>query len=321
MNRTLGFDGDKMNKKELVDRVLAGEAVKRPPLSLWYHFGVQHGDGAAFARITLDYFNHYDFDFLKVMNDYFYPVPEGCDALRTKADLQRIMPVDPRKTQWAEQLKALEIIRDAIGDKAYFIDTVFDPWQSLHRNLAAENMQHLMMNEPQALMAALEVVADNLIAYSKAAMEAGAAGIFMSIPAGREIITREEFLTFVKPYAEKVLKGIQGLGPMTTLHVHGEELFFDDVIDLPVPIMNWWDRGPLGPSMQEVLRRFSGCVMGGIDQTIVARRTRAFVKSHVREGMELGGDRRFLLANGCSINTWIYPGTVEAIVAAARGHE
>jgi uroporphyrinogen decarboxylase len=308
-----------MNKKELVDRVLAGEAVERPPVSLWYHFGVQHGDGAAFARIALDYFNHYDFDFLKVMNDYFYPVPDGCQALKTKADLKRIKPFDPRKTQWAEQLKALEIIREEIGDKAYFIDTVFDPWQSLNRNLAAENMQHLMMNEPQALKAALDVVADNLIAYSKAAIQAGAAGIFMSIPAGKEIVTREEFLTFVKPYAEKVLKGIQGMGPMTTLHVHGEELYFDDAIDLPAPIMNWWDRGPLGPSMQEVLRRFSGCVMGGIDQTIVARRTRAFVKSHVREGIELGGKRRFLLANGCSIDTWVYPGTVEAIVAAARG--
>lgn len=308
-----------MNKKELVDRVLAGETVERPPLSLWYHFGVQHGSGEDFAKITLDYFNHYEFDFLKVMNDYFYPVPDGCDALKTKADLQRITPIDPRRTRWAEQLKALEIIRKEIGGKAYFIDTVFDPWQSLNRYLAAENMQHLMMNEPQALKEALEVVADNLIAYSEAAVDAGAAGIFMSIPAGKEIVTREEFLTFVKPYAEKVLKGIQGVGAMTTLHVHGKELYFDDAIDLPAPIINWWDRGPHGPSMQEVLRRFSGCVMGGIDQTIVARRTRAFLKSHVREGIELGGNRRFLLANGCSIDTWVYPGAVEAIVAAARG--
>ena len=308
-----------MNKKELVDRVLAGEAVERPPLSLWYHFGVQHGDGEAFAKITLDYFNHYDFDFLKVMNDYFYPVPDGCEALKTKADLKRIRPVDPRKTQWAEQLKALEIIGEGIGDKAYYIDTVFDPWQSLHRKLAAENMQHLMMNEPQALKETLEVVADNLIAYSEAAIAAGAAGIFMSIPAGKEIVTREEFLTFVKPYAEKVLKGIQGKGAMTTLHVHGQELYFDDAIDMTAPIINWWDRGPHGPSLQEVLRRFPGCVMGGIDQTIMARRTRAFVKSHVREGIELAGDRRFLLANGCSIDTWIYPGTAEAIVEAARG--
>jgi uroporphyrinogen decarboxylase len=307
-----------MNKKELVDRVLAGEAVARPPLSLWYHFGVQHGSGEDFAKTTLDYFNAYDFDFLKVMNDYFYPVPEGLEAVRTKADLQRLKRFDPYQTQWSEQLKALAMIHKELKNEAYFIDTVFDPWQSLHRNLAAENMQHLMMNEPRELMAALEVVADNLIAYSKAAIEAGAAGIFMSIPAGREIVTREEFLTFVKPYAEKVLKDIEGLGPMTTLHVHGQELWFDEAIDLPAPILNWWDRGPHGPSLQEVLGRFPGCVMGGIDQTIVARRTRAFLRKHVREGLELGGDKRFLLANGCSIDTWVYPGAVETIVQTAR---
>ena len=58
--------------------------------------------------------------------------------------------------------------------------------------------------------------------------------------------------------------------------------------------------------------------MGGIDQKIVARRTRAFLKNHVREGIALGGERRFLLANGCSIDTWVYPGAVDAIVTAAK---
>jgi uroporphyrinogen decarboxylase len=308
-----------MNKIERVNRVLAGESVDRPPASFWYHFGAQHGGGEPFAKITLDYFNHYGFDFLKVMNDYFYPVPKGLEAIRTKADLQRLTHFDPQDTPWAEQLKALALIQKELKHKAYFIDTVFDPWQSLHRNLAAENMQHLMMNEPQALMAALEVVADNLIAYSQAAIKAGAAGIFMSIPACREILTREEFLIFVKPYAGKVLKAIEGLGPMTTLHVHGKELFFDDVLDLPAPIFNWWDRGPYGPSLQTVLAQIPGCVMGGIDQTLVARRTRAFLKQHTQEALQLGGTQRFFLANGCSIDTWVYPGAVETILEAA-GH-
>jgi len=226
--------------------------------------------------------------------------------------------IDPTTAPWGEQLKALAIIKRELGGDAYFIDTLFDPWQSLNRNLAAENMQHLMMNEPQALKEALEVVADNLITYSQAAIKAGAAGIFMSIPAGKEIVTREEFLTFVKPYAAKVLKGIEGLGPLTTLHVHGQELYFDDAVDLPAPVFNWWDRGPHGPSLQQVKERFPGCVMGGIDQTIVARRTRAFLKTHVQEGLKLGGDRRFFLANGCSIDTWVYPGAVETIVQTAR---
>jgi uroporphyrinogen decarboxylase len=313
------MNGVAMNKKKLVDMVLEGRPTDRPPLSMWYHFGVQHADGEAFAKTALEYFRHYDFDFLKVMNDYFYPAPEGLDAIRTVADLQRIVPVPPEQTQWRQQFRALEIIQASLKDDAYFIDTVFDPWQSLNRNLAAENMQHLMLNEPQTLLEALDVVADNLIAYCKVSLRLGAAGIFLSIPAGSEIVSREQFLTFVKPYANKVLKAIEGLGPLTTLHVHGQELFFEDVLDMPARVFNWWDRGPDGPSLQYVLDRIPGCVMGGIDQTLVARRTRAFLKQHVREALQLGGRERFFLANGCSIDTWVYPGAIETIVRTARG--
>ena len=307
-----------MKKKELVDSVLEGRPVDRPPLSMWYHFGVQHADGDAFAKTTLAYFRHYDFDFLKVMNDYFYPAPDGMDAIRTRADLQRVVPVQPDQTRWRQQFRALELIHASLKHDAYFMDTVFDPWQSLHRNLAAENMQHLMLNEPQALLEALDVIADNLINYCRTSIKIGASGIFLSIPAGSEIVTREQFLTFVKPFANRVLKAIEGLGPITTLHVHGKDLFFDDVLDMPAPIFNWWDRGPEGPSLAHVLDRIPGCVMGGIDQTLVARRTRAFLKQHVQEALHLGGRERFFLANGCSIDTWVYPGAIEAIVQAAR---
>lgn len=83
-----------MNKIERVDRVLSGDEVDRPPVTLWYHFGVQHAGGEQFARITTEYFNYYDFDYLKVMNDYFYQPPEGLDAVKTKDDLMRIAHFD-----------------------------------------------------------------------------------------------------------------------------------------------------------------------------------------------------------------------------------
>lgn len=307
-----------MNKIQRVDRVLAGEKVDRPPMSLWYHFGIQHGSGAQLAQTTLDFFDYYDLDFLKVMNDYFYPPPEGVDAIASAADLERLTHFDVRKSIWQEQFAAIEQIAAALKGRAYFIDTVFDAWQSLNRNLAAENLKGLMRECPDALLQALDRVADNLIVYSQTVIELGAAGIFLSIPAGSEIVTRQEFLTFVKPFARKVLEAVSPLGKLTTLHVHGKDLFFEDVLDLPAPVFNWWDRGPQGPSLQWVAERIPGCVMGGIDQTIVARRTRAFLKNHVREALALGGDRRFLLANGCTIDAWVYPGALQAMVAAAR---
>jgi uroporphyrinogen decarboxylase len=307
-----------MDKIERVDRVLNGEAVDRPPLTLWYHFGVQHAGGEQFAKLTLEFFNYYDFDYLKVMNDYFYPPPEGLDAVKTRGDLKRITHFDVETCDWQEQFRALKYINAELKGKAYFIDTVFDPWQSIRRSMAGENIEALMADEPEAMLAALDVVADNLIAYCKKSLAIGAAGIFMSLYAGKDLISRENFLRFVKPPAMKVFAAISGLGKMNTAHIHGEDLFFEDVLDFPVNIFNWWDRGPKGPSLQWVKDRIQGCVMGGINQKIVARTTREFLRNHVKEGIELGGPTRFFLANGCSSDTWGYPPSMQAIVDAAK---
>lgn len=308
-----------MGKVELVDKVLEGEQVDRPPVSFWYHFGIQHGGGEHFAETALGFFRFYDLDFLKVMNDYFYPPPHDVDVIRTKEDLELIEPLEVQKTPWREQFRALEIISRNLKGKAYFLDTVFDPWQTLRRNMAGENMGTLMDEEPEALLRALEVITDNLISYCKCSLELGSAGIFLSIPAGREILNRERFLTFVKPFCSRLLASIAHLGRMNTAHIHGDDLFFEDVLDLPVKVLSWWDRGPRGPSLAWVKERFKGCVMGGIDQTIVTKRSMAFLKRHVGEALGLGGKERFFLANGCSIDTWVYPGAIKAMVAAARG--
>lgn len=307
-----------MNKIERIDAVLQGHEPDRPPVSLWYHFGLQHGDGTAIARASLEFFDHYDFDFLKVMNDYFYPAPEGMDTVRGPEDLRRFRPFNPEDTIWREQFRALEMIHAALRTRAHFVDTVFDPWQSLRRGLAGEQMARLMTEYPEALGAALEVVTTNLIAYCRESLRRGSAGIFLSIAAGDEILSRDNFLTFVKPYVVRLLDAIAGEGPMTTAHIHGDRLFFDDLLDLPVPIFSWWDRGPQGPRLAQVRERTEACLMGGIDQTLVARRSRDFLRTHVREGLAAGGRRRFFLANGCTIASWVFPEALHAIVDTVR---
>ena len=306
------------DKIELVDRVLKGEPVGRPPLSIWYHFGVQHGKGTQFARLALDYFRFYDFDFLKVMNDYFYPLPEGLDAVRTGADLRRIGRFDVERSPWREQFRALEVIAKELKGEAYFIDTVFDPWHTLKRALAGENFVYLMDSEPDAVQEGLGVITENLISYCLRSLDIGSAGIFLSIPASREFMSREQFLTFVKPFACRLLEAVFRRGRMNVAHIHGDDLYFDDCLDFPVHVFNWWDRGPGGPSLSSVKERIPGCVMGGIDHKIVTRRTCTFLRDHVREGRTLGGKDRFFLANGCSIDASVNPRAIRAIVEAAR---
>ena len=99
-----------MTKIERLRATLAGQAVDRPPFTVWYHFGNQHSRPERTAEIHLEFFEAYDLDLLKVMNDYDYPNPEGVETIETPEDLKRIAPFDVLMTPMGNQLRAIEII-------------------------------------------------------------------------------------------------------------------------------------------------------------------------------------------------------------------
>lgn len=307
-----------MTKIERMDAVLQGKDVDRPPVSMWYHFGNQHGSGDRYAETVLEFFDYYDFDFLKLMNDFFHPMPEGFDEVKTGKDLLKITPVDPDRTDWKEQLKAIRVIGKALKKRAYFIDTVFDPWQTLQRNICGEHLPALAKAYPRELTRALNTVSETLIAYCQRSVQNGSSGIFMSVLASREHVDRKLYLNFIKPAAMKVFKAIKTLAPINVAHIHGEKIYAADVLDFPVPVLNWEDRMPGNPSLEDMKRKFPGVVMGGIDNNIVTRHTPAFIKKNVEEGIALGGKTRFILANGCSIPTWLDKRILTAIVDTAK---
>ena len=64
---------------------LAGKPVDRPPFTIWHHFGNQHASPEPTAQVHLEFYDYYDLDFLKIMNDYDYPMPSGLDSLENPA--------------------------------------------------------------------------------------------------------------------------------------------------------------------------------------------------------------------------------------------
>jgi uroporphyrinogen decarboxylase len=307
-----------MNKIKRLDTVLKGDAPDRPPVTLWYHFGNQHASGKKYAATVLEWFEHYDFDFLKLMNDYYYPMPEGLEELESAEDLARLQHFEPEQCDWKEQLKAIKLIAAELKGRAYFIDTLFDPWQCLQKSMAGEHMDELVATAPEALRQALDVVADNLISYSRKSLALGASGIFLSMLGSEKEMDRERFLRFAKPPAMKLLTAIQHLGPMNTAHIHGAGIYTADILDFPVPILSWEDRKAGNPGLEEIKGRWPGVVMGGIDIEQVIGVSTARCRDNVREGLRLGGSRRFILANGCSIPTWLDPHALSAMVETAK---
>ena len=308
-----------MNKIERIDAVLAGKQPDRAPISCWYHFGLQYLPGEKFSDIVLSFFEHYDFDWLKVMNDYFYPQPEGTIALKTAEDLKAIKIFDIDNSPFKQQLIAIEKISKALEGKAYFCDTIFDPYQALQKSPVGEHLPRLMKEEPDAVLEALDIVSENIIAYAKRTLSAGTHGIFMSVLAGTDQMSREDFLKFEKPFAMKVFQAVKDMGAMNTAHLHGKNVDITNCLDFPVSVFSWEDRLDGNLSLKEMKAQWPGCVMGGLDNTIMTRRTPEFLMEHTREGMKLGGDSRFFLANGCSTPGHMDPLALKAMVDVAQG--
>ena len=235
-----------------MDRSLAGREVDRPPVSFWYHFGVQHAPGQRIAEVSLEFFRYYDLDWLKLMNDYFYPMPAGTWRSRPPETWDRVKRFDPRDTAWAEQLKAVSIVVQQLQAAAYVIDTVFEPWQVLLRNLVGEHLEAMVEQAPQAVLDALDVITDNVIAYCRESLRLGSRGIFLSTFGSAKQVPRERYVKFAKPFVKRIFEAIKDAGPMNTAHVHDVGIYVDDAMDLPVPILSYEDRHPSNPGIPQM---------------------------------------------------------------------
>lgn len=306
-----------MNKIERVRAILAGQPVDRPAFSVWYHFGTQHASPEKTAEVHLDFFEAYDLDLLKVMNDYDYPMPEGLEAVETPEDLKRIGPLDVTRTPMGNQLKSVEILAKRLKGKALLVDTVFNAWNSLKRYMAKGAMYRLMDEHPEELLAALKVVNSNLIQYSLASIERGASGIFLSVPATAETLKAEEYEKFMRPFDVDLLKFLQGRGECHILHAHGEKLYLDRMLDYHVQVLSWADLNG-GPTIARARQKTPLTLMAGIDHVNFPNMSVKKVKEQVRAALAQAGDTRFILAPGCAIPTYSFTPLIKAIRAALQ---
>lgn len=307
-----------MDKLDRVRSALAGRPADRPPMTIWYHFGNQHSPAEVTAQVHLEFFAHYDLDLLKVMNDYDYPNPAGLDTVATLDDLRRLEPFEVARTPLGTQLQAVERIAKALKGQALFVDTMFNAWNTLRRNLTKEATEPLMARHPEAVLEALEVINGNLIKYALATLERGAAGIFLSVPASAEFVTREQYERFMRPFDLALLGAVKGKGEFHILHAHGSQLFLDRLLDYPVQVLSWADLNG-GPGIAEARQRTTLTLMGGLDHVKFPYVSATVLREQVRAARAQAGPTRFILAPGCSVATYSFPPLIRAVRDAVRG--
>jgi uroporphyrinogen decarboxylase len=301
-----------MNKIERVRTILAGKPADRPAFTFWSFFGRQLDSPETMAEAHLAFFEAYDLDLLKVAKGYEYPMPEGLRGVGTLEDLNRIGPLDLSRTSMGTQLKMVEILAKKLKGKGLFVDTLFNAWKTLKRTLAKEALSRLMAEHPEGVLNALKVINSNLIQYALASLERGAAGIFLAVPAAAEILTEEEYETFMRPFDVGLLKILQGKGECHILHAQGKNLFFDRMLDYHVQVVSWADLNG-GPTIAQAREKTSLTLMAGIDHVNFPYMSVKTLREQVRAALGQAGDTRFILAPGCSLPAYGLPPLIRAV--------
>ncbi len=292
-----------MNRRERFLAAVEGREPDRPPVTAWVHFLSDHLSGEDTAELHLKFLREYDWDVAKLMNDYRYPVPAGLERLDGAEAMRRFRRLSLDEPAFARQLAAIRRLRRELGPDWPILDTLFDPYQQVLRNVGFAEGVHIPRHR-QAALDMLGAVGDTLSAYVAAAREAGADGFFLSINSAiREGFPRgvddAVFRDFQRPFDLRLLAA--AAGSVRVLHVHGVGLDLDRVRDYPCEVVSLSDRLPGNPSLAQARERTGKCVMGGIDETRIQEKPLPELRAEIDDALAQVGRGGWIVAPGCTI--------------------
>lgn len=322
-----------MSHRERVEAALAGQEVDRVPVSLWRHFPDQDQSAEALAAVTLDWQRRFAFDFIKLMPPGDYgTIDWGAQSeyqgstsgtrqttrfpIERIDDWRRIQPVPIDRGMNREVIQAARIVNDELRGEVPVLQTIFSPLTIAMKLSNGRAIEHLRQ-APDLLHAALAAITEVTQQMTGTTLEHGAGGIFFATQcASTNLMTVEEYREFGKHYDLQVLEAA-GASRFTLMHLHGENVMFDEVLDYPVQAFNWHDRHT-EPSLAEGEKRSGRCVVGGINEAAIDTITPLDAAAQARDAIEQLEGRHVMVAPGCVIPITTPEANVRAIVDEVR---
>jgi uroporphyrinogen decarboxylase len=307
-----------INHRERIETCLSGQEPDRVPVALWRHFPVDDQTPGGLAAATAHFQREFDFDFIKVtpassfclrdwgITDTWQGNPEGTRDFQTWAihspdDWVKLPVLDPRQGALGAQLECLKLLQDEFGPGLPILQTIFSPLSQARHLVAPGELPTHIHKYPDLVAAGLQRVAETTVNFIEEVIKTGIAGIFFAVQAAQYAqFSLTEFQRFGKSFDFQVLEPAQKLW-LNLLHLHGENLMFDDCLDYPVQIINWHDR-QTPPTLSEAQSKFNGVVCGGIRQweTMVLG-TPEDVLAEANDAFMQTDNRKFILGTGCVV--------------------
>ena len=222
-------------------------------------------------------------------------------VIRGEADLARIGRPDParRGSRMADRCEGVRIIADAARD-CLVLGWVDMPFAEACSVCGVSEFMLLMADQPRLAHAVLDRLADIVIDFALAQLEAGAAMIGAG-DAAASLISPAMYREFALPRERRVCDAVHAAGGLVKLHVCGNtSALIPDMIRSGADLFNV-DHMVDFAHARDAYSAAGRCFKGNINPVDLLQSTPDTIRRRSRELARLAAGTRYMLSAGCEI--------------------
>jgi uroporphyrinogen decarboxylase len=319
-------------KNDLLIRAARGEAVERTPVWMMRQAGRYLPEYRAVrsdtdfltlcktpelaVEVSLQPYRILGVDAVIMFSDILIPVeamgqevrlteqkgPELPDPIRSREQVERLIVPDPiEKTGFVMEI--IRTLRRELDDAVPLIGFAGAPWTLAaymiegggSRNYA--HVKRMMYGDPALFHDLLDKIADSIIAYLNAQIEAGAQLIQLFDSWAGEL-SPEDYAQYALPYERKILSAIHADRVPTILFINGCGNFLEKMATSGADVLSVDWRVDLKEARARIGDRLT--LQGNLDPCVLLS-TPGIIAQKVRELIKAGGGRRHILNLGHGI--------------------
>lgn len=304
-----------MNHWDRIRAAIEGDLVDRPPICLWRHWPPEDHEAHSLAEVIKRWQFEYDCDLVKHAPAGSYPVEDwgGQTAYEPSQDLgvgvrtflhrpvtdaskwPELEQLDVTRGHLGEQLKAVRLVAEGLENSVPILQTVFSSL-NIAQKLAGPRALDDMRTEPVLLKRGLQILAETTARFALESIRSGAHGICFIVPCDAQVFTEAEYAEFGEPFERIIFDAVRPAAQIILVMAMGKEVMFDRLARYPLDLLNC---DLAGTSLGEVMARFGGLVMGGINarQTLFPGPPSA-IRAEIRRAIAQTGGRRLVVGPG-----------------------
>nr|WP_255700386.1 uroporphyrinogen decarboxylase family protein [Dethiosulfovibrio faecalis] len=237
-------------------------------------------------------------------------------------DVDRLEPADPRRDgKLPLLLKALEIIKDTLGDVADIGASMTGPFSVAASVVGTENLLKWMVRAPEKVHQVMEVITESNDRYIEAVAQLGLGVGFCDPVSSTSVISPKQFRSFSLPYMKRNVAHVaECTGGRPTMHICGKSRdLWEDCVEAGIGNFSIDNVEDLEDAKNVMGDRV--VITGNIPPVdVVANGTVDDVFRSARECIRKAWDspKGFILCTGCQIPKGTPMENIKAIMDAGR---